>query len=210
MEQGQEQDVEAPKKRKIWIKLAVALLIIFSIGQLSAIFIPAIVGQSPKPLSLLGSILWPGLLFMSIWSLRSKRKVTGFIIGAIVGFLLHFSAGVVAGYFKAEVKAIDKAVAASNEGLPKMIDEETRLESVSIDQKSKWYSLNITLINYLVSDIDIGVLNDNFEQSIKPSTCGIPEFKLFFTEGYTVNYVYKDKNGKLISKYSILPTDCKQ
>ncbi len=202
------QNVVPSKKSKDLIKLLIALLTVFSIIQISAVFIPAMVGQPTMPLSLFGSILWPGLLFMSIWSLKNKRKIIGFLIGALIGFALHFSAGTIAGYFQTEARAIDKAIATSNEGLPKMMDDETRLDSVSINEEKKLCSLNITLVNSIVSDIDIGVLNDHFEQSIKPSTCNIPEFKLFFTEGYTVNYVYKDKNDKLISKYSILPSDC--
>lgn len=198
-----------PEKKSLWLKLTVVVLVIFTIGQMSAIFLPAMVGQSPKPFSLIGSMLWPGLLFMSIWSLKNKRKIVGFVIGTLIGFAFDFSAGVIASYHQAEVSAIDKTVESSNQGLPKMIDEDTRLDTVSIDQASKYYSLNFTLVNYTVSDIDIGVLNDNFEQSIKPNTCGIKELKLFFSEGYTINYIYKDKNGKYISKYNILPTDCK-
>ena len=204
-----EQNVVPSKNSKVLIKLLIALLTIFSILQIMVIFIPAMIGQPKVPLALFGSILWPGLLFMSIWSLRNKRKLIGFLIGVLIGFALHFSAGMIAGSFQAEVRAIDKAIATINEGLPKMMDDETRLDSVSIDQEKKLCGLNVTLVNSIVSDIDIGVLNDHFEQSIKPSTCNIPEFKLFFTEGYTVNYVYKDKNDKLISKYGILPSECK-
>ena len=86
----QEEKIEVPKKKALWIKLAIALLIIFTIGQLSAIYLSAMIGQSPKPASLIGSILWPGLLLLSIWSIQNKRKVIGFILGSLVGFALHF------------------------------------------------------------------------------------------------------------------------
>ena len=66
----------------------------------------------------------------------------------------------------------------------------------------------MTTINYIASEIDISVLNDNFYQSTKPSTCNISEFKLFFSEGYTINFIYNDKNGKFISKYNVTPADC--
>ena len=198
----------AENKSSIWLKVAIAILVIATIGQISAVFLPALTGNAPKASTLIGSILWPGLLFMSIWALKHKRKIIGFFIGAIIGFILDFSAGTLAGYKQAEVNAIDVAVANSNKDLPKMIDEETRMDLASIDQKSKDYSLSFTLVNLLVSEIDIGILNDNFEQSIKPSTCGIQQFQLFFSEGYIINYVYKDKNGKFISQYSISPKEC--
>jgi len=196
------------EKKSIWVKAAMFLLSIAVVGQISAIYLPAFVGQSPDPTSFIGTILWISLLFMAIWSWQGKKKLKGFLIGVLVALIVHFFAGFIAGYKQAEVNAIDVAVANSNKELPKMIDEETRMDLASINQKSKYYSLSFTLVNLLVSEIDIGILNDNFEQSIKPSTCGIQQFQLFFSEGYTINYVYKDKNGKFISQYSITPKEC--
>ena len=175
---------------------------------MSAIFLPSFTGVSAGPSTLIGSMLWPGLLFMVTWALKDKRKIVGFLIGALIGFLLDLTAGAVAGYKQAKVNAIDQAVADSNKELPKMIDSETRMDLASIDQKSKNYSLTFSLVNLLVSEIDIGVLNDNFEETIKPNTCSIKQFKLFFSEGYTITYIYKDKSGKFISKYNVAPSDC--
>jgi len=201
---------DQPEKSSVWLKLAIGLLVLMSIGQVSAMFLPALTGVSPKPMSMIGSILWPGLLFMSIWSLRNKKKISGFLLGSLVGFILHFSAGVAAGYLQVEERSIDQAVAASNEGLPKMIDEETRLDSVAIDQKLKSYSLNMSLINLAQSEIDVSVIHEIFETSIKPSSCSNEIFKVFFTEGYKINYIYKDKSATVVAKYTINPADCKQ
>ncbi len=197
-----------PARNTIWLKIAIGLLALMSIGQTSAMFLPALTGVSPKPVGMLGSILWPSLLFMSIWSLRGKKKLSGFMLGALLGFILHFSAGATAGYFKAEERSIDQAVAASNEGLPKMIDEETRLDSVSIDQDIKNYSLNMSLVNLAQSEIDVAVIHEIFETSIKPTSCSNEAFKVFFSEGYKINYVYKDKTGLVVAKYTINPMDC--
>lgn len=204
-----EQATEAmSKKNGIWLKLAIVLFALMSIGQISAIFLPALTGVSPKPISMIGSILWPGLLFLSIWSLRNKKKLPGFMVGALIGVILHFSAGVTASYLQAEESSIEQAVAVSNEGLPKMIDEETRLDSVLIDQKRKSYSLNMSLINLMQSEIDVSVIHEIFETSIKPTSCGNETFKIFFIEGYKINYVYKDKTGLVVAKYTVNPTDC--
>jgi hypothetical protein len=196
------------EKKSIWVKAAILLLSIAVIGQISAIYLPAFVGQSPDATSFIGTVLWTSLLFMAIWSWQGKKKLKGFLIGVIVALIIQFFAGFIAGYLGAEERAIDKAVTESNEKLPRMVDEETRMDLASIDQKSKNYSLSFTLVNLLVSEIDIGIINDNFEQSIKPSTCSIKQFQLFFSEGYTINYVYKDKSGKFISQYSIDPKEC--
>lgn len=204
-----QQTAEAPARNTLRLKLVIAFLAVAAIGQVSAIFLPAFIGQSPAPLSLLGSLLWLCLLFMCIWSLKEKSKLKGFFIGVLIGFLLHFSAGFTAGYLKAEERAIDKAVTSSNEGLPKMIDEETRLDVVSIDQKEKNYILNMTLVNLSLSEIDVNFIDETFEQSIKPSSCENAAFKVFFAENYAINYVYNDKSGQLVRKYTVKPTDCK-
>ena len=204
-----EQIAEAkPARNTIRIKIAIALLALMSIGQISAMFLPALAGVSPKPISMLGSILWPSLLFMSIWSLRSKKKLSGFMLGALLGFILHFSAGVTASYLKAEKRSIDQAVAASNEGLPKMIDEETRLDSVAIDQEIRNYSLNMSLVNLAQSEIEVASIHEIFETSIKPTSCSNEAFKVFFAEDYKINYVFKDKTGLIVAKYTVNPTDC--
>lgn len=199
---------EENNKNKTGTKIVIFLLSIATIGQFSAELIPAFAGISPKPTSMFGSMLWSALLFMAIWSLRGKGKIVGFIIGAVIGFIVSFSAGFVAGYKQAEVSAVEQAVIDSNKALPKMIDEDTRMDKASIDQKAKEYSLQFTFVNILASDIDISVLNDNFTQAIKPGTCDVPQFQLFFSEGYTMNYIYNDKNGKFITMYSVKPTDC--
>jgi len=204
------QFAESPKKQGLFIKILIVLLMIAVIGQISAIFLLAFAGQSPDPLSFLFTALWVGALFAFVWKFKNKSKRKGFIIGAAIGIMLDFSAGVVAGYLQAETRAIDKAVENSNKELPKMIDEETRLDVASIDQKGKDYILNMTLVNLSLSEIDVNFIDETFEQSIKPSTCESAAFKVFFAENYAINYVYSDKSGQLVRKYTVKPTDCNE
>lgn len=200
---------EAKSKKSIILwKLAIAVLALMSIGQISAIFIPAFVGVSPGSVSIVASILWPGLLLMSIWSLRNRKKLAGFLLGALTGLILYFAAGFTAGYFQAQERAIDKVVSESNKDLPKMVDEETRLNSVSIDQKLKIYKLNLSLINLMQSEIDLSAVHQAFEKSIKPTTCSNETFSVFFADGYEINYVYKDKSGDVIANFTVNPADC--
>jgi len=104
-----EKATESLPRKRTRIKVAVVFLIIFSIGQFSAILIPALTGQSPKPTSIFGSILWPSLLFMAVWSLNGKMKLKGLLLGLCIGFTLHIVVGATAGYKKAEERTIDKA-----------------------------------------------------------------------------------------------------
>ena len=196
------------KNKKLILKVVIAFLAIAVVGQISAIFIPAMVGKTPSVTSMIGTPLWVGLLFMVVWMLKEKSKVQGFFIGVLVGFVLHFFAGSTAGYLQAETRAIDQAIENSNKGLPKMINEETRLDRVSIEQKTKNYSLYITFINYSLADIDTNVLDENYKQAIKPASCVDKAFQVFFSEKYSINYVYRDKLGKIVRKYKLKATDC--
>jgi hypothetical protein len=195
--------------RFVWLVLAIGSLAVMAVGQFSAVFLPALVGQSPRMFSLFGSILLPGLLAMFIWSLRGKKRIRGFCLGALIGFILYMSAGVTAGYFQAEKRVIDKAVAASNDGLPKMLDEETRLDSVSIDQAEKRYTLHISLVNLSLLEIDPEVIDGVFEDYLKPGSCNNDVFKVFLEEGYKVNYMYKDRSGISVADYTVYPADCR-
>lgn len=203
-----EQVVTEPTRPKKWTKIAIAVLAFMSFGQISAIFLPAIVAHDPAPQSLLGSTLWLGLLFMSIWHLNDKKKLPGFIVGAAIGLFLYFSSGVTASYLKAKERTIDQAVALSNNKLPRMLDDETQLDSVSIDQNLKNYNLNISLINLSQPEINVGFIHESFEKSIKPETCSNETFRGFLSENYKINYSYKDKEGQLIARYTVNPTDC--
>ena len=97
---------------------------------------------------------------------------------------------------------------ASNENLPRMLDEETRLDSASIDQSKKIYTLKMTLVNISQSEIDRESLNEVFTQTIKPGTCGSAEFRLFLSEGYTLNFAYYGRDDKEIKIYSLKLSDC--
>ncbi|WP_044620360.1 hypothetical protein [Gynuella sunshinyii] len=202
-----EEVVKSNKKRRLLI-LAVIFLSLSLLGQFSAILIPAITGEAPAVNSLGGMILWTGLLFLSVWSLNGKKKLVGFIVGAVVGLLVNFSVGVFAGYNNAKFDSIAEAVEASNANLPRMIDDETRLDSVAIDQTAKQYYFRMSLVDFEKQEIDLEFLEENFVEFTKPSTCEITEFQVFFSEGYTINYVYSDKTAQLVSSFSIQAGDC--
>ncbi len=200
---------EPIKQKSNILKLVIGFIGVAVIGSTSAIFIPAFAGSSPDPKSLFSVTLWSGILFSLIWKYRNKRKLTGFIVGLFIGLALSFTASFISGYLQAETRSINTAVESSNKGLPKMIDEETQLEKVSINQKTKDYYYHLTLVNFSLSELDASILDDNFKKSIKPFSCKNKALQLFFKEKYSINYIYKDKNKKIIRQYKIKPSDCK-
>jgi len=203
-----DQEGNKPAKNNSWLVILTTVLAIASIGIVASMYIPAASGQHQPPRSLFNAIIALGLLFMSIWALIRKNKLVGFLVGAFLGFILNLGAPFTGGYLSAEKRAIDKAVTESNKGLPKMLDEETRLDSVSIDQERKHYYLSMTFLNLSKQDIDIDLFNNNYQESIKPSSCKNETLKVFFNEGYTINAVYRDKAGVIVGQYSVKPTDC--
>lgn len=193
--------------RKILITICIVFSLLATVGQAAYLFIQSSVGDAPQTHSIFGTILWPGLLFLALWSLWGKRKALGFLTGGLIGLVLYFGAGAVAGYQQAEKDAIQQAVERSNDELPKMINEFTRMDSASIDQDSNEYTLYLSLVNSFRSDADINYMDQMFEEN-KPASCNSEQFNIFFSEGYSINLVYKDKNGDLIKKYTIAPSDC--
>ena len=124
-------------RNTLWLKIATGLLVFFVIGQILGLYLHAFSGEYLSGMTSFTTFLLVGMLFVNIWSLRGKSKLIGFLIGALVAFLLNFSTDFTAAYLLRKERAIDEAVAISNKGLPKLIDEETRMDSATIDHKNK-------------------------------------------------------------------------
>lgn len=194
--------------RKRWLIAAVVIISLSLLGQFSAVLLPALNGKTPQANSLGGLTLWSGLLLTSIWALKGWKKLIGFVIGAIIGLAMHLSAIVVADYNSTKQTSIEDIEQASNENLPAMINDFTRLDSVSIDQDDKQYIIRMSIVNLSREEVDTEYLTEQFEQSTKPATCDLEEFTMFFSDGYTINYVYLDNTGESLITLRILPTDC--
>lgn len=194
--------------RKRWLIAAVVIISLSLLGQFSAVLLPALNGKTPQANSLGGLTLWSGLLLTSIWALKGWKKLIGFVIGAIIGLAMHLSAIVVADYNSTKQTSIEDIERASNESLPAMINDFTRLDSVSIDQDDKQYIIRMSIVNLSREEVDTEYLSEQFEQSTKPATCNLEEFTMFFSDGYTINYVYLDNTGESLITLRILPTDC--
>lgn len=194
--------------RKRWLIAAVVIISLSLLGQFSAVLLPALNGKTPQANSLGGLTLWSGLLLTSIWALKGWKKLIGFVIGAIIGLAMHLSAIVVADYNSTKQTSIEDIERASNENLPAMVNDFTRLDSVSIDQDNKQYIIRMSIVNLSREEVDTEYLSEQFEQSTKPATCNLEEFTMFFSDGYTINYVYLDNTGESLITLRILPTDC--
>lgn len=93
-----------------------------------------------------------------------------------------------------------------NHSLPHMLDTETELESITLKEDDIFY--NIKLINSSVSEIDIEKFSKSVEPKLKETACNNKEINGFLKRGKNLNYVYKDKEGKIISIIKIKSLDC--
>ena len=139
---------------------------------------------------------------------QNKSMILGLVIGAVLGFLNWEGADIYAVNNRDEAWAVRQAMKNINADLPKMIDDETRIDSVSISMELKTYDMIFTVVNYESAEIDKGILRSGFKEITIPAFCADKVVKIWFDMDYTVNTIYHDKVGEAIEKYSMTSSDC--
>lgn len=88
-----------------------------------------------------------------------------------------------------------------NKELPKMVDSETRLDSVYGEENTLGYKY--TLVNTSLSEIDANILSANIRTRIVNSVCTTPDMAIYVKNKATINYNYYDKDGLFIDLISV-------
>lgn len=99
---------------------------------------------------------------------------------------------------------LNKMVMDMNRGLPRLLDSETRLDSISINNKillSKH-----TFPNYKSSDIDPMLLETGVKKNLKGQLCKTA--KQFLEHGYSYRYEYVGVQGLFVTGFSFSARDC--
>ena len=91
-----------------------------------------------------------------------------------------------------------------NKSCPMMVDEETRLDKVTLPSKTV-FQYNYTLINYEKTEIDTVKIKSNLEQNIIRLTKTNPQMQYQRENNVTMNYIYNDKNGDYLMSIIITP-----
>ncbi len=92
----------------------------------------------------------------------------------------------------------------TNKQLPKMLDDDTRLDKLT--GKSKNLTYYYTLVKIKKGEYTEKEIKDAMTPTIKKSAC--TNGKLFTSNGVSLTSIYRSKGGKFMAKINILPKDC--
>ncbi|TBW12355.1 hypothetical protein E0E50_03745 [Azotobacter chroococcum subsp. isscasi] len=108
---------------------------------------------------------------------------------------------------KINQKELESIALALNKNYPK-----TSPNGIRIDRLSTGIGLityHKTLINYSVADFDANSLNsDASRQELVDEACSNSGTKKFLKSGISIQNIYRDKNGTIVSDRTVRPKDC--
>ena len=101
---------------------------------------------------------------------------------------------------------LEADILATNQSLPIMIDEDTRLDNLSIQDED--ISYNYTLINVAVENLDVSKVELAIISDIKIDACSIKETRALLDANRNIKYTYRDKTEKPILTITVNKKDC--
>lgn len=138
-----------------------------------------------------GKAVWAGLARVAV-VLGTLALIGNLIIGLKQGSDTDFA-------LSEEIKMINKS-------LPSLIDNDTRLDHVSIQDRDIYY--NYTLVNWLAADLDISRFISVMTPKVKTAQCANDETRPLLNEGRKLVYMYRDKASKPVAKIVVEKSDC--
>ena len=93
---------------------------------------------------------------------------------------------------------------ALNKNLPSMVDKNTRIDRISLQGKDIYY--NYTLVNHIVSNLDIDRFKAVMIPNLKTSECA--DRRAYLDDGRSLVYMYQDKQSNPVIKIVITKADC--
>lgn len=135
---------------------------------------------------------------------RTKNTIPGAIVGVVVFFLAFFA---VQHFFFSEPtfnKAMTKIASELNKETPMMVDADTRLDNVIV-LPGNVFQYNYTILTAEVENVDVQGLKDYLEPIITNAVSTDPQMQFQRDYKTTMNYNYRDKNGKHMFLISVTP-----
>ncbi|WP_340066913.1 hypothetical protein [Ascidiimonas aurantiaca] len=103
--------------------------------------------------------------------------------------------------FEAQMK---EAASELNEQLPMIIDEFTRLDSATVVSKSR-FAYHYTLKNVAKPEVNLDTVAKYIKPGIIENIKNSPELAPYRENKITMDYVYYDKDGYLVTTISVTP-----
>lgn len=153
-------------------------------------------------------IAYSAFILISIWRSAGKYEGssiwTGLARAAVILNALSFAANF---WMASDTEyALKEEIRMMNKSLPTMVDNDTRLDHVSLQEKNMLY--NYTLTNWLAANLDLERFNSIMQPKLKTNACETDETKSLLEEGRSINYVYRDKDSNPVSKITVKLGDC--
>jgi hypothetical protein len=134
---------------------------------------------------------------------KNKNVIVYGILALVVVGVIYF----IPKFLNDPFEKIKTEISQTSKTLPKMVDDETRLDLVQfVDKKIENH---YTLVNVIKSDIDVEKIIPGVKESLKNSICSKQNFLDNLSKGIEYSFTYKDINSELISTIIITKTDCK-
>jgi hypothetical protein len=102
--------------------------------------------------------------------------------------------------------AVSEEIQMINKSLPSMIDNDTRLDHVSIQDRDVYY--NFTLVNWSADKLDISRFRSVMTPKLKTAHCANEETRTLLNEGRKLVYMYRDKASKPVAQIVVEKSDC--
>jgi len=134
----------------------------------------------------------------------NKKKITSLIVGIIAFGVTFFAVQ----HFVFKKPSFDKQMIEFanqiNESCPMMIDSETRLDN-TITLPENIFQYNYTLVTLEKANVNTEDMKKFLEPTIINSVKTTPQMEIQRINKTTINYHYKDKNGKFLLLISVTP-----
>ncbi len=151
-------------------------------------------------------------IFVAIW--RSAGKYDGKSIwatlarlGVVVGIL-----GVAGGFVSGLAQRTDsdqtlrEAFVLLNQSLPTMLDDDTRMDQISLQGQDIHY--DYTMVGWLVAELDVESFVAVMTARLKTDNCESDEMRPLLDEGRDLVYMYRDKQSDPVAKIVVTSADC--
>ena len=134
----------------------------------------------------------------------SRNTIPATIVGVVVFFLAFFAVQ----YFFFNEPVLDRTMSKIaeeiNKECPMMVDADTRLDNALV-LPGNVFQYNYTVINAELENIDVVALKEYLEPVITNAVSTDPQMKFQRDNKTTMNYNYKDKNGRHLFLISVTP-----